>query len=440
MVSNDAARGERAVHPPVDPAYPYNAPGEPITLYEGPLGVFADSDLRGVVELRCSPKIDLVWRLEEESRHRAELFDLNDVDLVLRHPEGDHSVVAHRRNFREGWLDRVEIGSAEAPLKRIVAHWLNLPALISPIRISGGGQCRPFAGRWAASLGRWRITIDRRPDHDDVWRTLGEAQSIAITHVMEVRRADGRDFSAEDAKPVLLALQFAFSFALGRWVAPALPVGLDGDDRPVWREWAPYHCSNGRSSALAWWWPPGVDIGDYLREAIVRFSDPDRRFSTQFLMTSAVLMNFAGFVEQRIMTAFSAIEHLSWLTLKVQDRMSGNRYERLKAAGRLRELLNRANIACDIDADVLPVLAEFAEDAGLADGPAAITRVRNEIVHPKKLQKQLYESEGLVREAWLLCHHYLTLLLLRHMNYAGPYQRVIKNDRWAGDVEPVPWA
>ncbi|MBP2707762.1 hypothetical protein JOL79_28660 [Microbispora sp. RL4-1S] len=383
--------------------------------------------------------MDLVWRLEgeEPGSLRANLLDIDDLELILRQ-EGDRSFVAHRRNFREGWLDGLEIGSTEAPIKRIVAHWLNLPALRSPIRINGGSQLEWFTGRWTAALGEWRLTIDRRPDHADVWRALGEAHSIAVTHVMEVRRADERDFTAADAKQVLKALQFALSFALGRWVAPALPVGLDGEDRPVWREWAPYHCSNGRSGALAWWWPQGVDIRDYLNEAIVRFSDPDRRFSTQFLMTSAVLMNFAGFVEQRIMTAFAAIEHLSWITLRAQDGMSKKDYDRLKAVGRLRELLNRANVGCDIDADVLQGLAKFAEDANL-DGPAAITRIRNEIVHPKQPQKKLYESKGLVRDAWLLCYHYLTLLLLHHMEYSGSYQKAIKNDRWAGDVESVPW-
>lgn len=447
MVSARAAQDDEEVHPALEPIYPLNAPGESITLFRGPVKGFADGvDVEGTVQLHCVSKLDLSWRIteDEENIPRRSLLDIDDVNITLQLPTGDHTFPAHRRDFFGGWLDGTSVGDADAPLARVVAHWMNLPAMSAPTRITGGDKFEWFTGRWAAIIDGWKIVIDRRPDHSDVWALLREKQAIAITHVMEVRREDGSCFTASEVKPVLTALQFSLSFAAGRWVAPALPVGLDASGHLRWQEWGTLHCTPGRSSGLAWWWHDGNDTEEYLRCTIPRFKDEEDGFTLRFLMTSAVLMNSTGFVEQRIMTAFSAIEHLTWVVLKVRGGMSKRAYDRLGAAGRLREVLNHAGIPCGIDGQVLSKLEAYITAAqsveGPRDGPTAVARIRNEIVHPKEPRGTIYTPKGLVQEAWFLVYHYLTLLLLFEVAYRGSYQSVIKEDRWYGDVEPVPWA
>jgi hypothetical protein len=80
----------------------------------------------------------------------------------------------------------------------------------------------------------WKITLDMRPDHSVVWDDLHKSDVLAMTHVMEIRRSDGTAFTAQDAELVLKAMHAGISFALGRWVAPLLPVGLDSSGTAVW--------------------------------------------------------------------------------------------------------------------------------------------------------------------------------------------------------------
>jgi hypothetical protein len=50
-----------------------------------------------------------------------------EVTLLLNRPEGDVQLPGVWRDSGEGWSNGAEIGKADAPLKRIVAHWFNLP-------------------------------------------------------------------------------------------------------------------------------------------------------------------------------------------------------------------------------------------------------------------------------------------------------------------------
>ncbi|WP_431902749.1 hypothetical protein [Amycolatopsis thermoflava] len=80
--------------------------------------------------------------------------------------------------------------------------------------------------RLRLELGPWQLTLDRRSAHAGIWETPASEHNFAMTHVMQVSRADdGADFTTEEPEPLQLALHFAVSFAFGRWVAPAAPVG-----------------------------------------------------------------------------------------------------------------------------------------------------------------------------------------------------------------------
>ena len=57
--------------------------------------------------------------------------------------------------------------------------------------------------------------------------------------------------------------------------------------------------------------------------------DPEQSFTMQLLMSSAVLMNSTGFVEQRIMTALSAIEQSDLGDFKNEGRREQRQYDKL---------------------------------------------------------------------------------------------------------------
>lgn len=285
--------------------------------------------------------------------------------------------------------------------------------------------------------------MDRRSDHREVWQQVREAGSSAITHVMEIRRTGGRCFSPAEVEPVLSAMHVGMSFALGRWVAPALPVGFDSRGERVWEQWGVRHSSPGATGALRWWYDQRQwELAELLSRAVERFSDPQQEFTTRFLMSSAIQSAAVGFVEQRITAAFAAIEHLAWVRQVVGGGMSKSQYKRLRAHGRLKKLLAAAGVSQMIDEEALPALHSYSltADDGPLDGPHAVARIRNSIVHPTSPQDELYRQDGLIQEAWFLSQHYLVLLILHHVGYTGCYQPMLTPGGWAGDVKSVPWS
>lgn len=435
---------------PLVPAYVFNAPGQPILLYSGPLKLSAEGNTAGAVHLRCAPGLDVIWQVdEEESRQSDDIaFDENQVDLHFEFAHGEQVISGRRRGLADGRLDHATIGSDGAPLKRVLVHWMNLPAMCGPImlRQSVGDGWTNWTGRWRVVVGDWLLTWDQRRDHGDVWDAIGEERSIVMTHVAEIRRVDDGEFTAAEFQPLLKTLHFGLSFSLGRWVAPALPVGFDAHGRRVWAEWAPWLCDPGRNGSLAWWFYPRVDdLKELLNRAYAAFVDPDRAETVRMLMAMAVQSNQAGFVEQRVMSAFSGLELLCWVVLKLTQGIGNREYDRLRASGRLRRLLTTGQISTVIDSAVQPGLARFAEDeAGQddqsLDGPAAVAQVRNRLVHPKMPQDSIYRTDGLIVDAWLLTRHYLNQLILHWIGYTGSYQTFIGPGGWVGDVDPVPWA
>ena len=210
---------------PHSPVYPFNEPGQPIVLYEGPVGGPATNDAPGVVELSCVPELNVAWRVEGGSV--TEIPDDRAVTLLLRRRSGDAQVPGIAREANDGWSNGAVVGTADAPLKRIVAHWFNLPNFHGPIALTATAEAGGhwWLGRWETEVDGWKVTVDVRPDHDRVWRDLHRAHVYVMTHVTEVRRADGATFTAAEAEPLLAALHVGVSFALGRWAAPMLPVG-----------------------------------------------------------------------------------------------------------------------------------------------------------------------------------------------------------------------
>lgn len=441
-LSNEEIESADDVPLALEPVYPFNRPGESILLYEGPLAEISGQEVSGAITLGGPGKISLDWSLDHDPNLSQFFGSLDDIELDIRHQSGRRTVTAQRRSFTSGWLGQVVLGADNALLDRIIVHWLNLPDACSPIWIKFPDGSQGNA-RWQAEIGEWQLTLDRRTDHREVWDEATRIQRDVITHVMEIRRLDGGTFTPAQSEPLLGCLQFGLSFALGRWVPPAIPVGFRNEDR-LWETWAPWHC-DPPAGGMAWWYDQsGRDLTSFLRCLLPAFEDPDRVFTTQMLLSSAVLSVREGFVEQRIMTAFSALELLAWSELVLSGKTSKTKYDDLSAEAKLGQLVHAATIDPNIDGASLPVLRQFATvEAGSGsawDGPTAVTRVRNRITHPVNPQRRVYHLKGLVTDTWLLTRHYLVLLILHSLGYEGNYQKHLGPGGWKGDTAPVPWA
>jgi len=268
-----------------------------------------------------------------------------------------------------------------------------------------------------------------------------------MKHVMELRRADGADFTPDEAEPLLEALHIGVSFALGPWAAPMLPVGVDADGRIVWEDWRPLHCDPAQVSSPGWWYQRDHQaLGHLLSRVIPAFADPARRAVLRFQMMFAITsVSDQGFVEQRVMTGAAGLEHVMWQTLVTSGILTEQQYRSMAAHQLLRKVLLGAKIPVDIDPGLLPVITLFAADerqrqGTVLDGAHVVTQIRNWLVHPTGDQERVYRRDGLVAEAWLLTRHYLVLLILQSLGYRGLYRDLRKTSGWAADLENVPWA
>jgi hypothetical protein len=268
-----------------------------------------------------------------------------------------------------------------------------------------------------------------------------------MTHVMELRRADGATFTATEAEPVLTALHVGVSFALGRWAAPVLPVGEGANGEVVWQSWRVPHCDPARETSPGWWYQrQHTSLADFLDRLIKAFADPDRLPTLRLQMILGIAAtNDRGFVEQRVMMGAAGLEHVMWQALVHGGRITEDQYRRRAAHDLLRMALTDAKIPTDIDPQLLPVITKFVADeraqyGAVLDGPGVVTQIRNRLVHPKAAQERVYRLDGLVAEVWLLTRHYLVLLILHSLGYQGSYRDLRRLHGLAGEVDEVPWA
>jgi len=153
-------------------------------------------------------------------------------------------------------------------------------------------------------------------------------------------------------------------------------------------------------------------------------------------------LNSYADVDVPIILGQSLFELLAW-TLLVQDRkvMEGRDFLdfSFKASGKLRKLLEELGIPCAIPTECNRLIA-LSGRAGWEDAPHALTAIRNELVHPTERFVGVRSDFDARMEARLLTGRYAELCILALLGYRGPYGSRLREGRWIGDVEPVPWA
>lgn len=431
------------------PAYPFNDPGAPIRLYDGPVGGFACGDWPGTIELCGLPRPSVNWKVTHEdfaalNIHTPATLRLrrHALDQYVEVPRGPWSFDGHEGAVSEGWITEAVLGAPDARLARVLVHWMNLPEITGPIpllQVTEGGR-RMRLGRWRAEVDGWALTLDIRPDYSDAMEEVDRANLYVLTHVMEIRRTDGSEFGPAEVEKLIESMRVSFSFAFGRWVAPVLPVGYDAAGQIVWEVWRSPICDRAQTIGHAWLYKSRIDdLAELLRCAAQKFEADGQDGITRFQMILAVQAVEAGFLEQRLLAAAPAMENLMWANLVLSKGNAKEWYRKTAAEDKLRLLLKEASIPTGVDAAVLPALAAYAKK-GSMDGPSAITRVRNRLVHPKNPHDEIYRHDGLVRDAWLLSLNFVTLLILHSIGYRGMYGDLSQVTRWAGEASPVPWA
>lgn len=425
---------------PLASVYGFNSASASITLHEGFVTKGSSQGCTGKIELKFASKPSLCWSVSREDADRSD-FGKDSIELRFNGRNGQVSAEAHLTDACSGWIGEVEVGQEATQLKRALVHWFNLPDILGNhvLEESGDFGTAWWTGRLRAEVSGWVLVLDKRRDYREATRNSKEGDLYVMTHVMEARRADGGGFSVSAVKEFIECMRVCLSFGFGRWVAPGLPVGFDKSDRIVWEHWASPICDPYVSVGSGWLYKgSSSDVISLIGRGMSAFSDTSRPGITRFQMCLAVQAVNSGFLEQRVLAAAPALENLAWSNLVLGQKMTSDEYRDCYAEDRLRYLLQDAGIPVHIDSALLPGLASFARSRNI-DGPTAITRVRNNLVHPRDPHEQIYRHDGLLLDTWFLSLHYVRLLILHSIGYVGSYSELHKRG-WVGATQPVPWA
>ncbi|MEV6847231.1 hypothetical protein [Actinoplanes sp. NPDC051411] len=441
----DASTDGPAAQKPLEGVYAFSSPSASITLHQGLLGGIPKADRHaGVVELNFARGPYLIWRIEGD---RDDLYGpVEPFTLSFQRNGQAWRSEAIRSEIDWGILNHAEYSTSQ-PLGRVIAHWVNLPEIHGNevlTATSPGGSRSWWTGRFSFSAAGWDITIDRRQDFSDIIAAAKREHVYAITHVMELRRSDGKPFSADAAVVVLENIRVATSFALGRWAAPMLPVGFSEAGTVHWESWSsPIVEPLQKTGYPVLYQYSYKDVSKFLTTALEALEIDGTNGPLRFQMISAVLSNQGGFTEQRISTAFTAIENLAWVVLVLRGHVSQQDFESRAWTGtrKLGKLLSLAKISPTLHGLGLPALESFAgRGRSTRNGPAALVKVRNCLVHPKSPRDEVYHIPGLMTDAWLLSRCYLNMLVLYAVGYDGEMQVQLPMDGWLGETRLVPWA
>lgn len=414
-------------------------------LYDGlATEVVSSHDFRLKISAQWHPKQRVRWLTDfEKAPH---LLNRSSHKFVLReagmYRDQVVETIVENTNLTEatGWIetDRA-VGNLSKKVRRARVRWLNLGDIGKGGRLkftNNDGSWQIWSGLHTWRAGPWELEIHERPDLSHIVRQLKDSEGVDVTHVAELKRRDGNSFTYSECADALLAFQLAASFCVGHFACPSLAEGIDETGQAVWREWIA-KMVGPLSSSFTWWhWAAG-EISEPVRLVVESFLNPLRRTAVQFTIQSYLACCSGGFVEQRVSTAFSAIERLSWQISVIEGGADPDRHDRKTAAQKIRALLTACNAPLTVPHH-LPKLSNFARTNSL-DAAQALAAVRNKIIHPKA-PEDLYETPGLVAEAWLLALHFLDLFTLYWLGYEDKIANRSILNRWAGDVEPVPWS
>jgi hypothetical protein len=406
--------------------YPYtpHTPNVGISLYQGPMAI---SQRRGGPAQNGPGRIHVVWL---PSPHIE--FEIEIGGGSLGAGIGQTVYLAWGNNTSKAQVFQRGHQSSQGRYVLTLGGALLPPTKtgVRPSRLLSFGVVN--LPRWPTlqgvhfSLGDWQIDLAPSGNPSAIYSQLRANGGFCITHVGWARRSTAQPASAGEVVQLLDELHFLFSLARGAWACPFLPVSFSRTGSQIWQEWALRNVDRWKGD-LSWfpsYHPDGLisaAAGLHSRWADPVWSEP-LRVAIHLYMES----NVHGLTNQSsLILGQAALELLSW-TYFVEDQkqFTAKQFDQLWAADRIRHLLTTAKVRTGVPRHLGSLVSSgssLAPSGSWADGPHAITVLRNALVHPQRLPGLLAISGRATLQAWQLTLWYLERALLWLLNYSGYY-------------------
>lgn len=283
----------------------------------------------------------------------------------------------------------------------------------------------------------WHVTLDRVSDASAAYQEIHEDDEHHTTHHGLVRRTDGQTFTQSQFDRFLVVVYWLFSFACatrrGIWAWQ----GFDQYGRFLVAHRGGLKLGSTRTFS---WFPEGLQspFPVFAEEFAAKLDDPfwgDVILFGVHILGESNLDDLSS--ESKMVLGQTALEMLTTAVLveKLGHRRAGS------AALGIRNLLNHIGIPVVVPT-TLPALAAEALAQGWTDGPDAIVKIRNMLVHPSQADRtrSLAISGPAKFEATLLSLQYTELVMLWLVGYDGPFVDRTDLPMIMGKHRPTPWA
>jgi hypothetical protein len=478
----------------LEPIYEGN-PNKPIFLYKGLLELRqtftieqedGSNEIKEHTQMGCG-HVEFTWfplpciKFEFSSNETSFWLDVSK-PILLRLPSLNASVAIHLSEYNQGKqagnkvsgriTEPVVQGSGES-LAYVMFHIVNFSEFIGSPTRSNKDHIGYKTNRinFEISEENWKLTLDNLQSISECSKELKANGGFAVTHVGKLERLNGDMFSDIEAKDLLGILQSFLSFARGLRVPIILLSGYDNHENKVWEYWDSSQGDSwqGVKSSFPEFDGRGQFIADVFPGFLRWWSDENWKKSVKLILHYYLEANIgSGGAEGALILAQTALELIAYI--KVENEFDGND----RAAHKIRKLLTNLGIPENVppeNAQESPALEELPsafeqaleafqpnsppilenlrqviekqnslvtqENQKWQDGPHALTKIRNNIVHAKKdldfidaVQISEAQWETLDLGLW-----YLDVVLLNLFGYQGDYI-----NRLNGKIEPVPRA
>jgi len=368
-----------------------------------------------------------------------EAFSGSDEQVTVEPAEGVPALPRSRRidaHSYEARFPPTTFGNG-VDLFRVGFSVFNLPPVMGKaVRLGGTRRKSATAGRLIIASDDWTIALDPTQNLRERVERAKVRGGHLLSHAGVLMRTDNQPFDGDAVDIVLGALYWLLAFAMGRRCGPALPYGYRRDDhRVIWADWR-IRAMDPYRAPIGWF-----DLNDRegLNRLFPKFLDLWRQPSMRGLLVGVISWYLAAQAPDPIEIAIPATQvaletlaHVVPLHRALDDRALGGGQGRNVA-----RMLKSLSIPIGIPTTMTDLTAAAKQSEPWKHGPDALTRFRDDLVHPRS--KYQWHGEAMV-DAWRLGLWYVEMALLAWLGYDGTYNSRLEDDRWRGKVVRVPWA
>lgn len=258
---------------------------------------------------------------------------------------------------------------------------------------------------------------------------LSHTDGYAVTHTGQIKRRDSKILSVHETTNILRMLRAFLSFARGSGCGLTLVNAIDSDGGKTILEWGTSHTETWNNARMTWL--PMSNGGDCLANLFPGFwklcGDLDWK-NTLFAAVDWYLNANNSPFHVGIVLAQAALESLCYKI--VGPRTAGSTGEYLSKS------IQKIGLRTTIPPSCRNLDNLFKDCSRVGrDGPKAIAKLRNDLVHAKKKYHNTAEAQ---MDALRLGLWYIEMILLKECDYHGRYRNRLAI---AGEspIENVPW-